>query len=301
MTKLIFRLSLLPSLLVFILAFLGHSYFFDLDKSIALRGFSILEVLEADANPQAFERDFPGGARLTTANSPAVFLFRIGLQVFGLSKMGMLYGMILLEIATLAGGAFLLWRSLLSLCGASPEQQLAGFVFSCLLAVLLTSHLQRANLANFGFPFFHGQFYGFADGLRLAGLAMVLQKRWLWGAAIYSLCFILHPIKGLIGMAFALPFALLDWRAILSIRFAVGVAAIVSVIVIWSLQLLDNGGTNVPTDDFIAYTKTFQFHWYPMDFGLFGKLHLRGYSPFMALSSVRVHSARRRSSRPRSG
>lgn len=269
------------------LSLVAHTFSFNLDLRFATSGFSILEVLQAHENPIGFARDYPGGSRLTTAHSPTVHLYFLGHQL-GLNWMVMTHVMIFLEMCTLLAGAWLFWNALFfsSEDDAQKFRQVINFGFIWVAFLILISSVQRANLSNFGFPFFYGQFYGFADGLRLAVLAMVLRHRWMAAAGFFALCFAVHPIKAVFGAAMAAPLALFDWRAMLNYRFVAAAGLSGAACIAWYIITFSSSTDSVPIDDFIAYTRTLQYHWYPFDHGLFGKQHLRGVSPFMALLLV---------------
>lgn len=271
------------------IAWLAHGQMFALDEQIALSGFSILEVLAAQAVPEAFERDYPGGARLTTAFSPVVYLYLAG-QDLGLAPMAMLYGMILLELGTMVWGLWLLWGALLDRCAAQVTRGQSGawdgvvrLGFVMLVSVVLTSSVQLANMVNFGFPFYHGQFYGYADGLRLAAIAMVLRRRWELAALAFLAAFAIHPIKSALAAAFALGLLAIDWREAVRFRALLAIGATLAGWVGWYALVLRSMGEDVPLDAFIAYTRAQQSHWYPVDLGLLSTWHTRGLSPFMAL------------------
>ena len=202
--------------------------------------------------------------------------------------MAMIYVMIFLEMCTLLAGAWLLWSALFSrVSDGDPKfRQTINFGFVWVAFFLLVSGVQLANLSNFGFPFFHGQFYGFADGLRLAVLAMVLRHRWIAAAGLFALCFAVHPIKAVFVAGMAAPLALVDWRSLLNYRFLAAAGLGGSACATWYIVTLSSATHSVPIEDFVAYTRTLQYHWYPFDHGLFGKQHLRGVSPFMALVLV---------------
>ena len=268
-----------------LLAFLAHSYFFRLDEILALRGFSILEVLAAHADPAAFARDYPGGSRLTTANSPTVLFYTFGLDYLGLDGLVMLYGMILLELCVLTSGLWLLWSAVLDRCDGDGliQESTVRIAFVWLVLLVLVSSLQRINLLNFGFPFFHGQFYGFADGLRLAALAMVIRRRWELAALAFVLCFTIHPIKAVIASTLALGILAVDWKNSVSWRSILLMAATVIGWIGWYALVLRGDAEAVPLESYIAYTRALQSHWYPIDLGLFGKWHDRGITSLMSL------------------
>ena len=271
------------------LAWIAHTAGFALERVLALQGFSVLEVLAAHSDPEAFARDFPGGSRLTTALSPMVYVYKLGHDLAGLDGLAMMYALILTELCVLTAGAWLLWTAMLEIPDpAAPHSPggvdaVARLVFVWLMAVLMLSMAQRANVVNFGFPVFHGQFYGYADGLRLAAIAMVLRRRWLWAAAAFACCFPLHPIKTVLAAAFATGLLLVDWRQLLRPRVLLAVAATVACWVAWFLLTLRRDAEGVPTEAFIAYTRALQSHWYPLDLGMLTYRHEWGLSPFMAV------------------
>lgn len=270
------------------LAFATHVHFFALGDVLALRGFSILEVLAAHADPQAFARDYPGGARLTTTNSPTVHLYTFGQDYLGLDALVMLYGMILFEICVLTFGLWLLWSAIFERCKSRTTDQdgVMRIAFVWLVLLVLVSSNQKINMFNFGFPFFHGQFYGFADGLRLAALAMIVRRRWELAAVAFVLCFAIHPIKAAMASAFALGILAVDWRNSLTPRALLAMAATLICWVGWYTIMLRGDSEGVPLEAFVAFTRAMQSHWYPVDLGLLGRLHDWGITPSMALLLV---------------
>lgn len=265
-----------------------HTFSFSMDLVIAGSGFSIIEVLQSLANPGGFALDYPGGARLTTAKSLTTYIYIFGQEYLHLAPMTMLHGMILLEIATLIWGAWLFWNSVIERSVGEDKlpNNLKAIAFVWIAILLTLSNMQFANMSYFGFPFFHGQFYGFADGLRLAGLAMVIRRKWIMTALLFALAFTIHPIKAVLGMVFAVPFVAMEWRKLLNWRFVLAGILGLGVCAVWYVSKLQHSGTSVSLDDFVAYTLPLQQHWYPVDFGLFGDRHQRGFSPFSAVCLV---------------
>lgn len=268
-----------------VVAMLAHTLVFTLDVFLAFRGVSVLENVAAHADPQAFERDFPGGANLTTSASPTVHIYHLGHDLFGLDGMVMLYGMILVEIGFVIGGLWLLWSAVLESFedGVTTRDPVSRLAFVALVLVIVTGSVQMANMAKFGFPYYHGQFYGFADGLRLAAIAMVLKRRWEWAALAFALCFTLHPIKALMAAALVLGLLAVDWRRALTLRALTAMGMTVAAWITWYMVTLHQYSQGVPLDAFIAYTRASQVHWYPMDMGLLTTARVGGLSPFLAL------------------
>ena len=274
-------------LILSILALLAHTDFFNLDLRFALNGFSILEVIQAHDNPDGFIRDFPGGSRDTTSKSPTIYLYLLG-HLFNADAMIMTYVMIFLEMSVLLFGAWMLWRSIVFHIGNKNNKlrSILNFGFVWVAFFLLVSSAQSASVSNFVFPFFHGQFYGFADGLRLAFLAMMIRFRWILAIIIFFLCFIIHPIKAVIAIGVAIPIIFINWRSLLNFQVFIFSLVIGIACALWYFFTLSPSTASVPLDDFVAYTRSLQSHWYPFDMGLFGKYHYMGVSPFISLTLI---------------
>lgn len=280
------RIEVMPLLFLLVvtgLAFIAHSYFFDLGTIHALRGYSVLEYWAQTHFPDHFERDFPGGAGVTRA-SLITALYPSLVSLTGLPVLIVQYGMIALEVAVFSAGALMLWRVLCDKVQIPDALRQWGGLW--LLMVLMLSHMIRPNLANFGFPFFHGQFYGFADGFRLMAIAFALTRRWAFLALALSVGFMIHPIKMMVAAGFITGLILCDWRRSVTWLSVLFGCITVTIMGAWSVLWLGAGEgvlASIPTEDFVAYSRVFQVHWYPVDFGIFDTRHDIGISPFMAV------------------
>lgn len=261
-----------------------HTYRFNLDLNIAVRGFSAIEAIEARNNPTGFERDFPGGARVTTSASPTIYFFYFLNDVFGFNGLVSLYLMIFLELVAMAVGVWIFWQSIVSklLNGALQHVWQSNLIYGSLILLVIISDLQRANLANFGFPFYHGQFYGFADGLRLAAIGIAIRGKWSVSALLLAICFIVHPIKAMMAMFFVSTIALFEFKSLFRVKYIVSGFVAIAVCAIWYLGFLREASEVVPLEDFVGFTRTFQSHWYPIELDLFTNGHAFGLSPFVS-------------------
>lgn len=274
-------------ILIFALAVGAHTYFFQIQWPISIQGFSVLEVLESTKNPENFEQDYPGGSRLTTRASILTCLYHPIQKLTGISGLNLMMLMIALEILCVVLGSFLLWRVLVSRKDDKDDHLLFKWGFLWLTIILLLSYVTRPNWANFAFPYFHGQFYGFGDGLRLAAIAFTLMRQWKWVALCLMIGFMIHPIKMVMACIFILVLALYDWRKSLNkISMCWGILTS-AFFYLWAYFWLGLGqgaeGLHISVEDFVAYTRIFQSHWYPMDLGYLTFRHDRALSPFMGL------------------
>jgi len=256
---------------------------FRVRELLAIKGFSSFELVQAQLNPESFTRDFPGGARLTTA-SPLSWL-HVGAAELGVDSVLFYYLMVVFEILVFLAGANVLWTSLFSQLPGRVSNNLVvrNWSFVVLSAVLLLSNAQASNLGRFGFPFFHGQFYGFADGLRLAAIGLALRRKWWQSALCLSAAFVIHPIKGAFGSVVVLVIAIHQINQSRSLRKVLPLAIFPLIATIWSLITLRPPTEGVPLGDFIAWTRVFQSHWYPLDLGVFGARQFEYFAPFSFL------------------
>lgn len=266
------------------LSLVSQTAAFNADAIIAIRGFSAIEFVVANQNPEGFEQDFPGGSRLTTSNSPLTWLHLFASQL-GLNSLFFYYLMVSLEILTLVVGLWVFWKALVSLSpiDRTGRSAVASWSFVAVTALVLLSNGQLMNLGRFGFPYFHGQFYGFADGLRLAAIGLALRKRWWESALLLSAAFVIHPTKGLFGAGVVLVIFLVSATRHTILPGLARLAIFPVVASFWSLITLARPSTRIDLSEFVAWTRVFQSHWYPFDLGVFTTRQFEYFVPFAAV------------------
>ncbi|WP_299866607.1 hypothetical protein [uncultured Hoeflea sp.] len=274
---------------VLVLAAIGHTHFFNLPYVVGLRGFSVVEYLAHALEPLSFARDFPGGSYSTTDNSIITNLY-VPLKHFtGLSNINLMTGGIWLEVlSVIAGGSVLWW----ALSASVPAEQTMDdrlkrlFVGGWLITVLVAGNVIKPNLSGFGAPFFHGQFYGYADALAFVALAAYLRGRWIFVTLALIAAFAVHPIKAVMPSVFIGAAVLANIRSELTIKSVASGICVALFAVYWALFRLKLGGAagvaNIPDDVFIAYTRIQQYHWYPAVTGIISSAQGTGLVPFFA-------------------
>ena len=250
---------------------------------ISISGFSAIEVSAAAANPEGFSRDFPGGSRVTTSNSPLTWAHVLASFV-GIDPVDFYYLMIGVEISTYLGGAYLLWQSMVSRLNKVQVSQVGSKVsnwgFISIAIALTLGNGRLVNLANFGFPFFHGQFYGFADGLRLAALAFALRGKWGLSGISLAGAFVVHPIMGALGAIVVFIVAIFASTSTTALRNFSKLGIFPLVAIPWTALTLRGSGPKIPLDEYVAWTRVFQSHWYPIDLQVFTGDQFRFFVPF---------------------
>lgn len=251
------------------LSVVSQTAFFNSDALIAIRGFSAIEFVAAMNNPTGFQQDFPGGSRVTTSATPLTWLHLFASRA-GIDSLHFYYVMVTFEIVSLLAGAYILMGAITKR-GTDPNRigaGGAGWPFLVLSTFLVLSNGQMMDLSRFSAPFFHGQFYGFADGLRLAAFGFALERKWWQAAVLLSAAFVIHPVKGLIGGVVVLvAFVSLFARGrFFKSSFQLAIFPVVSAA--WSVLTLSRATVGVELDEFVAWTRVFQSHWYPIDLGV---------------------------------
>lgn len=263
--------------LIFICVEVWSSQTSNINWDIALSGFSPIDWQNHFNLPRNFAKDFPQGSQSYNA-SLFMYVYRLADSIFGVNAERLISGVILFEMLFMGVASVVFFRALIP--NALP---ITAFVFAVLV---VNSNARSMELAGFGGPFFWGLYYNFADGMRLIGLAMVLQRRFLTAGLLFALSVMTHPLMGVMGGIFAL-------GCLVSIRDNVdrGRIFLSSVVFLllaggwwfYRLQNVDVASVGIPPDIWIAFSKAFNYHFYPVDNGLLTFTFERRFLTFLAL------------------
>lgn len=271
------NLFILVSFLLIALATIVQ--FYNQDLWLALRGFSALDFANSILFPENFLRDYPGGAvNVQKSTLPWIYPF---LLKFGVSYNLISSCMIFLEIATLCCGAIFLLKTL------TPQATFGAFFI--LISLLSLSWIRVGNLANFGNPVFHGQFYGFADGLGLIAIATGLRKKYALSSVLFMFSFTIHPIITAFAFIFftVIQLATIPLFKELKIYTKCVVPFIIFAFIWYPLQLENN--TDVLNNlDFFNYSYIYNSHWYPYDLKIFTVRNLQSANAFFGAFLIAI-------------
>jgi hypothetical protein len=260
---------------------------FQLQEIIALNGYSVLEVIAANKNAEGFVADFPGGSRVISSYTPLTWLHIFASQA-GANSVLFLYFMISVEIVVYLFGIYIFWNAIfLKLSNVGAENtEVRRWSFVAVAALMLLSNSQMMNLGRFFAPYFHGQFYGFSDGLRLASIGYAVNKQWRSSVIFLSASFIIHPIKGLLGLLVVLTvFGFLTPKS----KFIKDIKYFIIFMIFgltWTIRTLHNTGNEIEPSKFIAWSRVFQVHWYPLDVGTFSSSQFAYFVPFAVITTA---------------
>lgn len=156
-------------------------------------------------------------------------------------------------------------------------------------SVFIISPLGGINFGNFGaglgrqIPVL---FYSIADGFSFLAIALVLQRRYLLSALFLAAAMHSHVTLGFYASLFAFGMVLVrpaDFRT----RQLWGAFALVAVLAApLALRLIESGGIDVSqinTDDWVLMSRMVNFHWHPIQLGLFDTISHVVLVPFTLL------------------
>lgn len=243
----------------------AHLYFGNYEANIALSGFSAYDFTNNILFPENFLNDYPGGAA-SVGKSTLPWLYPI-LASIGIPPNFTLPFFIALEISVLTYGAFFLLKTLF--------KDIHPIVLIAITCALSLSHIQLGNLARFGNPFFHGHFYGYADGLRLFAIAYYIRGRHNLSSSILIISFTIHPIKTIFGFIFIMAMHLWKLKSVFTKEVLTPYFIFVCFAILWMyLWIMDNSGSQfISSEEFFRYSPLFNSHWYPQDLNILDKYH----------------------------
>jgi hypothetical protein len=234
----------------------------DLQLVYAMKGFSPVAWVYKTMHAGEFALDFPGGID-NYARSAFMHVYPAA-NALGIAPETLQPIIVAFEIVLFSWAIWTLCRVL------RPEAPAIVVVLVVVLAI--ATPVRNMNVANFPQPYFVGQYYNVADALRIFGLVMVLRHRPLAAAALLAASFTTHPTMGLMGLACAAAMQLVRPRQIVTPRFlaAGGLFALIAGGWLWlQFRTAAVSGGQIPLQDWLALTRAFSYHWYPVDNGLF--------------------------------
>jgi len=224
--------------------------------------------------------DYPGGSG-STGKSILPWIYP-ALASVGISVDITLPILVMFEIMVLTFGSYVLLQTLFK-----NTHPVALIVLTCVLAM---SHIRFGNLARIGNPFFHGHFYGYADGLRLFAIAYYLKGKHATSSIYLVLGFAIHPIKTMFGFVFICGNQLWKWKSAFSVNLLLPYLLFTIFAVLWAYLWLgfgqDLGAPKMTAKEFFKYSPLFNSHWYPQDLDIF-TIHHTQYTTAL-LSSILI-------------
>lgn len=270
--------ALVLLLLAALLSFAWWAYTYNLKLVDAWSGFSPVAYVYESFEPQSFARNFPGGVEALDA-SAFMHLYKIGYAELNLRPELLQPVMIGVEILILALAVAAFVRFL--------EPESSSLFLLLVVTLVVASWARNMDLARFAQPFFAGQYYNVANALRLLAILAALRGRVVWAAGLLALSFLCHPTMALMGGVFIVAVwmaAPRDRRPGVVRLLGAGLlfAAVAGAWVLLSVQPSALTGGSIPPQWWFALTRLGNFHWYPVNFGVFTTHNEEELVPFLS-------------------
>lgn len=270
-----------------VFAYAAHTYFFEMDLVVAWRGFSVVDFANSVLYPENFTRDYPGGAAFI-GNSSIVWLYPSLSKLLGVAPYTILLSVIAVEVIAIVLAIVLLLRTFV------PGTPAVSYV---LLGVLfLGSSARQIDLANFASIFLAGQFYVFADMLRIGALCAFLTKRYALCAGLLMVGFTVHPTMTALTLPVLFAALLASGGELRRPSPWLAAGAVVAFGAVWFTIFISQralAAKHMSGPDFFEYSRLFNYHWYIDDLGFVLERPDRLLLPFMALALVGLEAVRR--------
>ncbi len=262
---------LLILLIISLYSFYSHTYHGHLDLRIINEGWSVLPFVNSVLHPENFMQDFPGGGT-TAGESLFVWIYvlseKIDIDAYFLNNL-----MIFLEI-------FVLISSYVFFAKALNNKRISFVSIIILSIMMVLSWVRASNFAQFMFPYFHGQFYGYAEGLTIIAIAFYLQQQYTLSSLLFIISFAIHPIITLSGFAFILPSLILNYKK-KSILFSYAFFGMFAIF--WYEFWLKGGAIELMSkEEFFQYAPLFNCHWFPKYLGIFNQYAMTFVAPYFS-------------------
>lgn len=284
------RVLIYISLFLFLI-FSWYQYTYDLDLKDALYGFSPHEWL-ATKNLEINKLGYSNGLEIYFSSFFMyiyIFFYDI-LHIDGLIAEKIV---IFFEIFSKTIAAYIIVNVLFK----NEQTVKKDTIFFIFALFCISGYAFYSDLSRFANPFFVGLFYNIADSFRLIAIALFLKRKFLLGAVILTLSLLTHPLYALIGAFFILSCSLVTFKQFTKkeyIQIFLGslIFIVTLVIVYFNISLNDYLAVTqkVSKEVFIQWSLFNNFHWYPIEYGLFGVYHYERFLGFITVSLVFLYS-----------
>lgn len=174
------------------------------------------------------------------------------------------------------------------------KKDFIAFVFSLFF---ISGYAFYSDLSRFANPFFVGLFYNIADSLRLIAIALFFSRKFVLSSIFLSLSLITHPLYSLIGVFFLVTIFVVTFKNYTKKDFKY-IFLSAGIFLIFLFLTYFNIATNeylvvsqkVSADNFIHWSLFNNFHWYPVEYGLFGLFHYERFLGFITISILFLYS-----------
>lgn len=159
-----------------------------------------------------------------------------------------------------------------------------------LTALAAVSPIAGINLANFGSGLGNSSpvlFYMWAHGFKFLALAFFLRERMFLAAFMAALAVLSHLMIGAFMVIFIATCMLVDLRRFLTWKTLAAIVLFAATVSPLAWLITDSAHVatgEISRDDWVLMSRLFNWHWHPIELGLFGPLAALGLLPILLLA-----------------
>lgn len=258
----------------------------DLPYDFALRGVSVLDFCYRATHPELFSRDWPTGVA-NLHRSSFMHVYPLAYRLAGIEPETLVPIVVVFEALLLALAITLLARAV------APRAPPA-FLIVC-VTVMIWSAARNMSVASFAQPILIGFNYNVTDVLRILSFVAVVKRRFILAGILIGLTATVHPLLAAMGGAAFGAAALAIARRQDAWRLAVAAATAVAIGGAWwaiAFKGVGAGGGGIPAEQWLAFTRMLNYHWYPVERGVFSVTHDKVWLPLLSYAVLVAHYLR---------
>jgi hypothetical protein len=268
------------TLLTFCL-FVGARFSENITLIQALGGWSPIDWVAHQVQPENFKLDFSSGIAAYQMSSFMQIYVLLGKN--GVDIAALVPWVIRFEVVFLGVAAAVLFRTLVP--------QASSVAMTIFAMLIVEGSVRDMDLARFSGGFYQGLFYNVVDGLSLLGLAAIFKGRIIVAALLLGLGFTVHPTIAGMACLFVTPYVLLSFRRFSFSRWLIAATIFLVITGAWithKILLAEVTSGLIPSDQWLELVRMFSYHWFPVDIGVFTRLHERYILPLLCLISLAI-------------
>jgi hypothetical protein len=268
------------TLLTFCL-FVGARFSENITLIQAWGGWSPIDWVAHQVQPENFKSDFSSGIAAYQMSSFMQLYVLLGKN--GVDIAALVPWVIRFEAVFLGFAAAVLFRTLVP--------QASGVAMTIFAMLIVEGSVRDMDLARFSGGFYQGLFYNIVDGLSLLGLAAIFKGRIIVAALLLGLGFTVHPSMAGMACLFVTPYVLLSFRRFSFSHWLIAATIFLAIMGAWiahKILLAEVTSGLIPSDQWLGLVRMFSYHWFPLDIGVFTRLHERYILPLLCLIALAI-------------
>jgi len=277
------NLSLFLLTIYCLFAGLLNAHFIEYENARA--GWSPSEWINSITIPSVFEKNFKTGIEIY-ANSLFMYIYilanKLGFAVINVTKI-----VIITEPLALGFSSWIFANTIFK-----RRNLFVPLIFSIFV---LEGSIGSTDLARFGSGYYWGLFYNYSEAAGFLLIAAIMKNRLILATILAVFSVLTHPIIGGFFLCFSFPFIFHLFKINNKIFLLTLGSSFLCVVYFWMRTTIlgdlipeANHLYDVRSYDWFEVSKIFQYHWFPLDLGVFSDIQHKHFMPFISVSILTI-------------